>query len=108
MASNQQGGSVHHIVPMPVLMKTAGALFALTLLTMIAFWNHHHLGAFGAPIAFLIAGVKAFLVMAFFMGLKYDSFMNRLVFSLGFFFLAVLLIFSGLDIWTRIAQSSTL
>jgi caa(3)-type oxidase subunit IV len=88
MASNQQGGSVHHIVPMPVLLKTAGALFALTLLTMIAFWNHHHLGALGAPIAFLIAGVKAFFVMAY--------------------FLAVLLIFSGLDIWTRVFQSSTL
>lgn len=107
MASNQQG-SVHHIIPMPILIKTAAALFALTLLTMIAFWNHDHLGVLGGPIAFLIAGVKAGLVMAFFMGLKYDTFMNRLVFSLGFFFLLVLFIFSGLDIWTRVLQNSTL
>lgn len=108
MASNQQGGGVHHIVPMPILLKTAGALFALTLLTMIAFWNHHHLGSLGAPIAFMIAGVKAFLVMAYFMGLKYDTFMNKFIFSLGFVFLAVLLFFSGLDIWTRVLQGSTL
>lgn len=107
MAKHEEN-SVHHIVPLPVLKKTAGALFGLTLLTMIAFWNHHHLGMFAAPVAFLIAAVKAFLVMSFFMGLKYDTKMNRLIFGTGFFFLLVLFSICALDIFTRVVQQSTL
>ncbi|MBX2987825.1 MAG: cytochrome C oxidase subunit IV family protein [Bdellovibrionaceae bacterium] len=99
---------VHHIVDYKILLKSGAALFALTFLTMIAFWNHHHLGAFAAPIAFLIAGVKAAIVMMFFMGLKYDSTMNRIIFGLGFFFLAVLMAFSALDIWTRVPVLGTI
>lgn len=106
--NDQHHGNVHHIVPFPVLVKTAAALFGLTLLTMIAFWNHHHLGSLGAPIAFLIAAVKAGLVMAFFMGLKYDNWLNRLIFSLGFLLLLLLWGISYLDIFTRAVQTSTL
>lgn len=101
-------GNVHHVVPFKVLLKTAAALFALTLLTMIAFWNHHHLGAFAAPVAFLIAAIKAGLVMAFFMGLKYDSWLNRLIFGLGFILLLLLWGISFMDEVTRVVQTSTL
>lgn len=100
--------SVHHIVPFKILITTAGALFALTLLTMIAFWNNHHLGPLAAPIAFLIAMVKATLVMMYFMGLKYDNWLNRVIFGLGFFFLALLFILSQADIVTRVVETSTL
>jgi len=96
----------HHIIPAAVLAKTAGALLFLTFLTVAA--ARIHLGMFAAPVAFLIAGIKAFLVMSFFMGLKYDLKENRIIFSLGFIFLGILFFFSALDIWTRIHIISTL
>jgi cytochrome c oxidase subunit 4 len=96
----------HHITSSQVLSKTMMALFALTVLTVIM--ARIHLGAFAAPIAFLIAAIKAFLVMSFFMGLKYDDKSNRIIFASAFFFLAVLFFFSSLDIWTRVVVQSTL
>lgn len=82
------------------------ALFVLTVLTVVM--ARIHLGMFAAPVAFLIAAVKAYLVMSFFMGLKYDDKSNRIIFASGFFFLAILFFFSALDIWTRVVVQSTL
>lgn len=104
----QSNKDVHHIVEFPILLKTGLALFALTFLTMFAFWMHRYLGPAGPFVAFLIAGIKAALVMMFFMGLKYDSLMNRFIFSLGFFFLLLLFAISALDIWTRVPVANTL
>ena len=98
----------HHITPMVVYLRVAGALFALTFLTVIAHHFNQQLGVLAAPVAFLIATVKAILVMLWFMHLKYDSVINRVIFGAGFFFLALLLFFSGLDIWTRVVEYSTL
>lgn len=105
---SQSNKDVHHIVEFPILLRTALALFALTFLTIFAFWAHNYLGSMGPIVAFLIAGVKAALVMMFFMGLKYDTAMNRFIFSLGFVFLFLLFILSALDIWTRVPISSSL
>lgn len=96
----------HHITSSQILTKTMIALFVLTVLTVVM--ARIHLGVFAAPVAFLIAAVKAFLVMSFFMGLKYDDKSNRLIFASGFFFLALLFFFSALDIFTRVAVQSTL
>lgn len=104
MAQNNHDG--HHIVPFEVLRNVAFALLALTALTVIT--ARMHLGSMAAPIAFLIAFIKAMLVMMYFMGLKYDNWINRTVFSLGFVGLALLYIISMIDIWTRVAESSTL
>jgi len=105
---NSHGGDhhSHHIIPLPIYLKTAIALFVLTILTVVG--HQMHLGALAAPVAFLIAAVKASLVLLFFMGLKYDNMMNRVIFSLGFFFLVLLFFFCALDIWTRILEISTL
>lgn len=100
--------SVHHIVPFNVLLRVGVSLFALTALTLIAFWNNHYLGPLAAPVAFAIAIVKAMLVMMYFMGLKYDNWLNRVIFGLGFFFLALLYILSETDIVTRAVEHSTL
>lgn len=107
MAQNHDNHA-HHITPLSVYLKVAGALFALTFLTIIAHHFHVQLGVMAAPIAFLIATVKAVLVMMFFMHLKYDSIINRVTFGAGFFFLALLLFFCGLDIWTRVTEVSPL
>jgi cytochrome c oxidase subunit IV len=116
MGQNQHGhgnkapehhfGGGHHIVPFPVLAKVAAALLLLTALTVAT--ARMHLGVLAAPVAFAIALVKAFLVMGFFMGLKYDVKSNRMIFASGFFFLLLLFFICALDIWTRVSQTNTL
>lgn len=96
----------HHIIPLKTYFKVAGALFVLTILTVV--FHEMHLGALAGPVAFLIAAVKASLVLLYFMHLKYDNMTNRVIFGSGFFFLILLFAFSALDIWTRLTESSTL
>jgi cytochrome c oxidase subunit 4 len=96
----------HHITPSTVLIKTMFALVGLTVLTVVA--AQLHLGFFAAPVAFLIATVKAYLVMSYFMGLKYDHLHNKIIFATGFFFLGLFLFFCVLDIFTRVQIQSTL
>lgn len=91
----------HHVTPFSVYMKVALALFALTFLTIGAHSVRQYLGATAPLVAFAIAGVKAFLVMAWFMHLKYENMENRIIFSLGFFFLLVLFGISITDILSR-------
>lgn len=98
MAGNNN--SHHHITPFKVYMNVAIALFVLTILTVV--FHQMHLGALAAPVAFLIAAIKAALVMLYFMHLKYEGAMNRVIFGTGFFFLLLLFAFSAMDIWTRI------
>jgi cytochrome c oxidase subunit IV len=107
MGKNQnshEGG--HFVVPFHILRNVAIALLCLTVLTVAT--AQLHLGWAAAPIAFLIAFIKAMMVMMYFMGLKFDVVLNRLIFGFGFFFLAVLYIFVGIDIWTRILEKNTL
>ena len=96
----------HHIIPLKTYFKVAIALFILTILTVT--FHEMHLGALAGPVAFLIAAVKASLVLLYFMHLKYDNMMNRVIFGSAFFFLLLLISFSALDIWTRIQNVSTL
>ncbi|AGH94671.1 cytochrome C oxidase subunit IV family protein [Pseudobdellovibrio exovorus] len=98
----------NHITPLNTYLKVAGGLFLLTFLTIGAHAIREHLQPFSALIAFAIAGVKAYLVMAWFMHLKYDTVSNRIIFATGFFFLALLFAISSLDIFTRIYQGSVL
>lgn len=107
MAQNHDH-SEHHITPLNVYLKVAGALFVLTFLTVTAHVLKSHFEPFAALIAFAIAAVKAYLVMAWFMHLKYDVPSNRIIFSLGFIFLALLFGICMLDIMTRVPQGSVL
>jgi len=103
--SEFEGG--HFTVPFHVLRNTALALFALTVLTVVTA-KFMKLGALAGAIAFSIAFTKAMLVIMYFMGLKYDTRLNRIIFSLGFVFLFLLAFFSVLDVWTRLSYSPTL
>lgn len=98
----------HHITPLSVYLKVAGGLFLLTFLTVGAHALRSHFEPFSAIIAFAIAAVKAYLVMAWFMHLKYDTLSNRIIFATGFFFLALLFLISALDIFTRVYQGNIL
>jgi cytochrome c oxidase subunit 4 len=97
---------LYHVTPFATYMKVAAALIILTFLTVGA--HQLHLGVLKAPIAFLIATVKAVLVMGWFMHLKYEGKLNKIIFGSGFLFLAVLLFFCALDILTRLAETSTI
>ena len=107
MGSHTDNHSEHHIIPFNVLTKVMIALLIATWLTVF-FAKFVHLGVLAAPVALIIAITKAMLVMAYFMGLKYDNKLNQLIFATGFFFLLVLIFFCVLDIWTRVPQSNTL
>ncbi len=98
----------HHITPLSVYLKVALALFALTFLTIGAHSLREYLGSIAPLVAFSIAGVKAFLVMAWFMHLKYESLENRITFAAGFFFLLLLFGITITDILSRMTVNSVL
>ncbi|RYZ64891.1 MAG: hypothetical protein EOP05_21370 [Proteobacteria bacterium] len=96
----------HHILPLATYYKVFGALICLTVITVAA--SLVDFGAFNAIVAFAIATVKAYLVAAIFMHLKYDDKINRMILAAAVFFLLVLWFFSILDELTRVVQNSTL
>lgn len=100
--------NLHHITPLGTYLKVAGALFVLTFMTIGFHALRAHLGHLAPLIAFSIAAVKAFLVMLWFMHLKYEDTMNRIIFASGFFFLLLLFGISILDIYSRFYQASVL
>lgn len=96
----------HHIIPLKTYLNVFGALIVLTVITVAA--AQFDFGALNAVVAFAIASVKALLVLAYFMHLKYDNMMNRVIIASGVFFLIVLYMFVFIDDVTRIFQGSTL
>lgn len=96
----------HHIIPFAVLTKVFVALVILTVLTVIC--GRIHLGALEAPVAIIIAIAKAMLVICYFMGMKYESNSNRIILGSAYLFIGIFAFFTILDIWTRIAEFSTL
>ncbi|MEM4271008.1 MAG: cytochrome C oxidase subunit IV family protein [Candidatus Pacearchaeota archaeon] len=90
----------HHVIPIPVYV---GVLIVLLIGTVITVWvAQYDFGAWNTIIAMLVATIKASFVLGFFMHLKYDNMMNRVIFGSGFFFLLLLISFSAADIFTRI------
>ena len=85
----------HHIASTRMLTTVFGSLVILTLLTVAT--SRLDLGALNVPLALLIAGTKAALVVGFFMALKYDNRVNALVFAVGSIFVLVFLTFTLLD-----------
>ncbi|HTF90233.1 MAG TPA: cytochrome C oxidase subunit IV family protein [Planctomycetota bacterium] len=91
--------SGHHIVSVKLYF---GVFFALCALTFLTYWTAlHDYGAFNTPLALAIAGVKAALVILFFMHAKYSSKLTQLFAFAGFFWLAILLVFTLQDFMTR-------
>ena len=95
----------HHITPIKTLVLVFAALVALTVITVLT--AQVDLGAFNVPLALLIAGTKASLVVAIFMALKYDNKVNTLVFAVGTLFVIVFLVFTLFDTAFRGDLSNT-
>lgn len=96
----------HHMIPFDVYIKVFLALIVLTVITVLA--AQVDFGALNAVVAFGIASVKAGLVLAIFMHLKYDNLLNRVIIGSSVFFLIVLYFFCIVDEVTRIVEKSTL
>lgn len=100
------GNDEHHIIGLPTYFKVFATLICLTIVTVVA--SRFDFGAFNTVVAFGIASIKAALVLGYFMHLKYDNLMNRVIIGSGVFFLIVLWFFCILDIGTRVFNNSPL
>ena len=80
---------VEHHLPKNLYFAIFGALMVLTALTVgIAYVN---LGQLNIVVALAVAIVKASLVVMFFMHLKYESHLTKVVLGAGVFWLVILL-----------------
>ncbi|MCR4375022.1 MAG: cytochrome C oxidase subunit IV family protein, partial [Acidobacteria bacterium] len=75
------------------------SLIALTVITVVV--ARVDLGAFNTPIALGVAGVKATLVILFFMGVKYNTPLTKVVAASGFVWLIILFGMTMGDYLTR-------
>ncbi|MDV6234253.1 cytochrome C oxidase subunit IV family protein [Leptospira ellisii] len=98
-AHTEEGHGSHHIIS----VKTYSLIFAtLIFFTFVTVWVAGiDFGAMNVIIAMAVATVKASLVLGYFMHLKYDTVLNRVIFGSGLFFLLLLFGFSAADIYTR-------
>jgi cytochrome c oxidase subunit 4 len=82
--------------------KYLAAYLALLLLLVATFViAHFNLGKLGVPIALLIASAKAFLVVLYFMHLRYQTGILRAAAGLGVFWLGILMTLTLSDYLTR-------
>lgn len=98
-AAHAHGSGHHHVTPPAVFFGVLVALLFLTVITVAA--SRVDFGSANLLIAMLIASVKAALVIAIFMHVKWDTAINRIVFLGSFLFLSLLLIFTLADQATR-------
>jgi cytochrome c oxidase subunit IV len=86
------GGHIEHIehhLPTNLYFAIFGALMALTAMTVgLAYVN---LGQLNIVVALAVAILKASLVVMFFMHLKYESHLTKVVLGAGVFWLVLLL-----------------
>jgi len=99
-------GSPYHLSPFSLYLKVIITLFILTFLTVwVAQFDFGFMNTF---VAMLIATIKATIVLAFFMHLKYDGKLYPAIVVTAVFFVFILYLFTEIDIVTRISESSTL
>src|ERR1041385_2865480 len=88
-----------HIVSKKTYYSILTALMVGTAITVgAAFVNLHN---FNIVVALIIAGIKATLVIFFFMHVKFSSKLTKLWVALGFIWLALMLAITLTDYFTR-------
>jgi cytochrome c oxidase subunit 4 len=93
-------GAVHvHIASNAFYFGIFGALICLTLLTVKV--SYYDFGSANIVIALLVATMKASLVAAFFMHLRYDKLFNTIAFLSAFLFLAIFILLTYDDMGYR-------
>lgn len=84
-----------HTTEYRVLARVLLVLMFLTFLTISV--TSYHLAAFSVTIALLIAGTKGFLVLTYFMHLKYESLLLRILVAMIFVLYAVIILITFID-----------
>jgi len=84
-----------HTTEYKVLAKILVILMFLTFLTISV--TSFNLAAFTVTIALLIAGVKAFLVLTYFMHLKYESMLLRILVATVFVLFVIIVLITFID-----------
>jgi cytochrome c oxidase subunit 4 len=88
-----------HIVSKTIYFAIFGALIVLTVLTyMVALID---LGRLNVVVALAVAVTKAMLVVLFFMHVRYSTRLTKVVVIAGFFWLALLIVLTMADYFTR-------
>ena len=88
-----------HISSKGLYWTIFGTLIVLTLVTVAI--ARMDLGSLNTPMALAIAGVKATLVILFFMGVKYNTPLTKVVAASGFVWLIILFGITMGDYLTR-------
>jgi cytochrome c oxidase subunit 4 len=97
---HDDGGDVHvHISPSRFYWSIFGALVCLTVATVKV--SYYDFGSANILIALVIATMKASLVAAFFMHLRYDKLFNTLAFLAAFLFLGIFILLTYDDVGVR-------
>lgn len=88
-----------HSIPTRVYYLIFATLLLLTMITVeVAFYD---IGILSFPVALGIACFKSTLVILYFMHVRYSTGLTGLFVSAGFIFLAIMLLFTLLDLNTR-------
>ena len=91
--------AIHHVTPVRTLFMVFGALFVLTIVTYLA--ATQDFGALNTPIALGIAVLKASLVVIYFMAVRYNTPLTKVVVVAGFFWLLIMFGLTMGDYLTR-------
>ncbi len=91
--------SGHHVVPVSLYLAIFGGLMALTAVTIGA--AKIDLGPLNVVVALLIAGLKATLVILYFMHVRYSKPQVWIFVGAGFLWLAILLTLTISDYLSR-------
>ncbi len=102
-AGHDHGGGLqmghHHVSSAAMFFNVLAILLVLTIVTVAV--SRFDFGGANMLIAMGIASVKASLVIAIFMHMKWDTAINKIVFLSSFLFLSLLFIFTLADQATR-------
>ena len=88
-----------HVASVRTLFTVFGSLFVLTILTAVAAYND--MGALNTPVALGIAVFKASLVVWFFMGVRWNTSLTKVVVVAGLFWLLIMFGLTMNDYLTR-------
>jgi cytochrome c oxidase subunit 4 len=88
-----------HIVSRTIYFGVFAALMVLTVLTYLVALKD--LGRMNVVVALTIAVTKGVLVVLFFMHVRYSTRLTKIVVIAGFFWLAILIVLTFADYFTR-------
>lgn len=98
MSDHKDHHDGHHVVPVPIYLGIFAALLVLTGVTVwVAFLDLGSWGFLHTPLALAIAGLKAGLVVLWFMHVKYSVRLTWIFIAAGILWLLLLIVITVAD-----------